>query len=200
MSKRFQKTADKPRAAAAPPKPRKKTGPPPFTVGLRPQDIAARQAAPVEEDDGIAPPAMSDRVQMTDGQSFPVEHCLEMLGQMWATTKEVSAFLRITEKTLFKLFRNEPRAKELYERGKLMGNVSQRRRNISLADKGNPAMNIFLSKNQLGMRDNFEVTGHVDHQHAVLVTLYQQIAGNHGKTIEGEAPPPPPMKVIQEMR
>lgn len=207
MSKRFQrastsKTVEQP----AQPKARKKTGPPPFTVGLRPEDIAARAAPKFEPepDDGIEPPKLTDTVQAgRAGEPLTIEHCLEMLGQMWATTKEVSAFLRITEKTLFKLFRNEPRAKEIYERGKMIGNVSQRRRNISLADKGNPAMNIFLSKNHLGMRDNFEVGGTIMHEHTVLVGLYEKIAGQHGKIIEGEVVPAlaaPARKVIEETR
>lgn len=193
MSKRFQKKTEQPQpfAAAAPVSTTKKRGRgrPAFSLGLK--DVPT-------DDDGIAPPKLTDMIEGRATGSITIEHCLEQLGQMWATTREVAAFLRIDEKTLFKMFRNEPRAKELYERGKLMGNVSQRRRNIALAEK-NAIMSIFLSKNHLGMRDQFDMRGEVSHEHNVLVTLFKQIGeGHHGKVIEAEALPPPSGKVIEE--
>lgn len=193
MSKRFQKKTEQPqpKAAAAPvskpakrPSKQSRHGPLPFSVGLK-------DKPPEDDDDGIEPPKLTDTIDGRATGPITIEHVLEQLGQMWATTREVSAFLRITEKTLFKLFRNEPRAKELYERGKLMGNVSQRRRNIALAEK-NAVMSIFLSKNHLGMRDQFDMRGEISHEHNVLVTLFQKIGeGNHGKIIEGEVLPAP---------
>lgn len=156
------------------------------------------------EDDSIEPPKLTDPIPPDRGMEvMPIEKVLEGLGKIWCTTKEVSAFLGITEKTLFKMFRNEPRARELYEQGKLLGNISQRHRNVKLATAGNPAMNIFISKNVLGMRDHFDVAGTVTHEHNVLIALYQQITrGKAGKIIEGEvvapALPAPAAKVIEE--
>ena len=67
---------------------------------------------------------------------------------------------------------------------KLSGNVSQRRRNVRLAETS-AAMSIFLSKNQLGMRDDFAVSGKVDHEHTMLHVLLQELGdGTHGKVIQ----------------
>ena len=55
----------------------------------------------------------------------------------------------------------------IYEDAKLQGNISQRRRNVRLAERS-AAMSIFLSKNQLGMRDDFALSGKVDHEHTML--------------------------------
>jgi hypothetical protein len=109
---------------------------------------------------------------------------LRMLGQMWATREEVAAFFKVHRKTLYNFFRDCPEALTIYEDGKLSGNVSQRRRNVRLAETS-AAMSIFLSKNQLGMRDDLAVTGQVDHQHTMLHVLLQELGdGTHGKVIE----------------
>ncbi|MGB8306980.1 MAG: hypothetical protein WCE36_24390 [Pseudolabrys sp.] len=46
-------------------------------------------------------------------------------------------------------------------------------------------MSIFLSRNQLGMRDDFSVSGKVDHEHTMLQVLLQELGdGTHGKVIQ----------------
>jgi hypothetical protein len=46
-------------------------------------------------------------------------------------------------------------------------------------------MSIFLSKNQLGMRDDFAVSRKVDHEHTMLHVLLQELGdGTHGKVIQ----------------
>jgi hypothetical protein len=103
---------------------------------------------------------------------------------MWATREEVAAFFKVHRKTLYNFFRDCPEALTIYEDGKLSGNVSQRRRNVRLAERS-ATMSIFLSKNQLGMRDDFSVSGKVDHEHTMLQVLLQELGdGTHGKVIQ----------------
>jgi hypothetical protein len=109
---------------------------------------------------------------------------LAKLGAMWATREEVAAFFNIHRKTLYNFFERCPEALVIYEDAKLSGNVSQRRRNVRLAETS-AAMSIFLSKNQLGMRDDFAVSGKVDHEHTMLHVLLQELGdGTHGKVIQ----------------
>ena len=109
---------------------------------------------------------------------------LHMLGSMWATQDETAAFFKISTRTLQRFFDRCPEARVIYEDGKLVGNVSQRRRNVRLAERS-AAMSIFLSKNQLGMRDDFAVSGKVDHEHTMLHVLLQELGdGTHGKVIQ----------------
>jgi hypothetical protein len=68
---------------------------------------------------------------------------------VWATREEVAAFFNIHRKTLYNFFERCREALVIYEDAKLSGNVSQRRRNVRLAETS-AAMSIFLSKNQLG--------------------------------------------------
>jgi hypothetical protein len=44
-------------------------------------------------------------------------------------------------------------------------------------------MSIFLSKNQLGMRDDVALSGKVDHEHTML-HLQELGDGTHGKVIQ----------------
>ena len=63
-------------------------------------------------------------------------------------------------------------------------NLGRRRRNVRLAERS-ATMSIFLSRNQLGMRDDFSVSGKVDHEHTMLQVLLQELGdGTHGKVIQ----------------
>ena len=93
-------------------------------------------------------------------------------------------FLWDTPGTLYNFFKRCPEALVIYEDAKLSGNISQRRRNVRLAERS-AAMSIFLSKNQLGMRDDFALSGKVDHEHTMLHRLLQELGdGTHGKVIQ----------------
>lgn len=80
------------------------------------------------------------------------------LGQIWATTKECAAVLRVSEPTVIKFMQQYPEAGDAYERGFSLGKVSLRRIQMDLAKK-NPAMAIFLGKNHLGQKDQRHVEG-----------------------------------------
>lgn len=82
------------------------------------------------------------------------------LGQIWATTKECAAVLKVTEHTFLSFVHSEPEAFEAYEGGKESGKVSLRRAQFNLAvNGGNATMQIFLGKNMLGQKDKHEIDG-----------------------------------------
>lgn len=132
------------------------------------------------------PPKLSldDVVIEAVGAAKPVKRrdALASLGGMWATQDEVAGFFKVSTRTLQRFFERVPEAKVIYEDAKLSGNVSQRRRNLRMAEKS-AAMCIFLSKNQLGMKD--EVDSNVNLQGTILHRLMGELRdGQHGKVIE----------------
>jgi DNA-binding CsgD family transcriptional regulator len=85
---------------------------------------------------------------------------LEKLCSMQCTDEEIAAFLGISARTIDRRKKNAA-FREVMERGKAKGRVSVRRNLFRLANNGNIAACIFLSKNLLGYRDvvNNEHTG-----------------------------------------
>ncbi|HET6208018.1 MAG TPA: hypothetical protein VFD98_14475 [Terracidiphilus sp.] len=80
----------------------------------------------------------------------PVE--LEKLCTMQCTDEEVAAFFGVSTRTIERR-RLQPRFAEVMERARAKGRVSVRRSLFRLANNGNIAAAIFLSKNLLGYRD-----------------------------------------------
>jgi len=80
----------------------------------------------------------------------PVE--LEKLCTMQCTDEEVAAFFGVSSRTIERR-RLQPRFAEVMERARAKGRVSVRRSLFRLANNGNIAAAIFLSKNLLGYRD-----------------------------------------------
>src|SRR6266852_2886539 len=85
---------------------------------------------------------------------------LEKLYGMQCTDEEVAAYFGVSTRTIERR-RKTKRFREVMERGKAKGRVSVRRNLFRLANAGNVAAAIFLSKNLLGYKDYFnsEVTG-----------------------------------------
>ena len=85
---------------------------------------------------------------------------LEKLSGMQCTDEEVAAFFDVSTKTIERRRKNK-RFRDVMERGKAKGRVSVRRNLFRLANGGNVAASIFLSKNLLGYKDyyNGELTG-----------------------------------------
>jgi hypothetical protein len=79
---------------------------------------------------------------------------VEKLAAIQCTEAEIAAFIGVSERTLERRKRN-PDFAEAIDRGKARGRVSLRRNLWALANKGNPAANIFLAKNLLGYKDYF---------------------------------------------
>lgn len=118
------------------------------------------------------------------GRKISRRDALKSLGQWWVTQEEVAAFFGVHIDTLIEFFKREPEARVIYEDAKLSGNISQRRRNAALAEKS-AAMSIFLSKNQLGMKDDLSGSLDVNHRGTVMHRLMDSLRdGTHGKVIE----------------
>ena len=85
---------------------------------------------------------------------------LEKLCGMQATDEEVAAFFGVSTRTIVRR-RNQKQFSEIMDRAKAKGRVSVRRSLFRLANAGNVAAAIFLSKNLLGYRDvvNNELSG-----------------------------------------
>lgn len=189
MSKRFQRPG--PRAAANPPakplsRPRSKL------AGARgPEPITVTAAEPV--------PPLVDLDQDVVGRTPPIQtrQIIRALGQIHATIVDLATVLGVTEPTMHAIFKRQPEIKALWDLARTDGRISLRRK---LVESNAPAVQMFLAKNYLGMRDQFDIKGEVTHEHNVLLTLFKQIGdGHHGKLIEAEAlPAPSPGKTIEE--
>src|SRR5260370_1634130 len=85
---------------------------------------------------------------------------LEKLCAMQCTDEEVAAFFGVSTRTIERR-RKVKKFNEVMERGRAKGRVSVRRNLFRLANNGQIAAAIFLSKNLLGYKDyvNSELTG-----------------------------------------
>jgi hypothetical protein len=85
---------------------------------------------------------------------------LEKLAGMQCTNEEIAAFFGISTRTIVRRCRTE-KFRDIIEQGRAKGRVSVRRALFKLANAGNVAAAIFLSKNLLGYKDvvNTEHTG-----------------------------------------
>lgn len=79
---------------------------------------------------------------------------LEKLCSLQCTDDELASVLGVSARTIERR-KSQPAFAEAMTRGKAKGKVSLRRNLWALAAKGNPAANIFLAKNLLGMKDYF---------------------------------------------
>jgi hypothetical protein len=85
---------------------------------------------------------------------------LEELCAMQCTDEEIAAWFGVSVRTIERR-RKTAEFNDVMDRGKAKGRVSLRRSLWKIANAGNPAANIFLSKNLLGYRDflNIEHSG-----------------------------------------
>lgn len=77
---------------------------------------------------------------------------VERLGRLQCTVQEAAAFLDIRVTTMTRLLRTDKRIKNAWERGKQLGFISLRGKQMRLAGN-NATMAIFLGKNYLGQQD-----------------------------------------------
>src|SRR6266849_2396535 len=85
---------------------------------------------------------------------------LEKLCSLQCTDEEIAAFFGVNKRTIVRR-RTVQKFNDVMERAKAKGRVSVRRNLFRLANNGNIAAAIFLSKNLLGYKDyvNSELTG-----------------------------------------
>jgi hypothetical protein len=79
---------------------------------------------------------------------------VEKLAAIQCTEAEIASVLGVSERTIERR-KHQPDFAEAIARGKARGRVSLRRNLWTLANKGQPAANIFLAKNLLGYKDYF---------------------------------------------
>jgi hypothetical protein len=77
---------------------------------------------------------------------------VEKLAAIQCTEAEIASVLGVSERTIERR-KHQPDFAEAMARGKARGRVSLRRNLWTLANKGQPAANIFLAKNLLGYKD-----------------------------------------------
>src|SRR5579862_1918543 len=77
---------------------------------------------------------------------------LEKVCALQCTDEEIASFFEVSVRTIERRRKN-PAFAEVMERGRAKGRLSLRRSLWGVALKGNPAANIFLSKNLLGYKD-----------------------------------------------
>src|SRR5580658_4571158 len=77
---------------------------------------------------------------------------VEKLAAIQCTEAEIASVLGVSERTIERR-KQQPDFAEAMSRGKARGRVSLRRNLWALANKGQPAANIFLAKNLLGYKD-----------------------------------------------
>lgn len=119
-------------------------------------------------------------VQKQSGRPYVIQDekaaikLLAQLGQLKCTLKECAAMLKVTQQTLSNFFERVPEAKESYERGLQVGNISLRRSQFRLAEKS-ASMNMFLGVNYLGQTDtrHMQVQGSIEHQHTLISKLFE---------------------------
>lgn len=85
---------------------------------------------------------------------------VEAVGRLQCTRREAAAFLDIRVKQFDNLLRSNEAVRKAFERGKQLGKLSLRRKQLRLAGV-NATMAIFLGKNILGQQDksSVELTG-----------------------------------------
>jgi hypothetical protein len=180
MSKRFAKAAEsKPKGSS----PREKQSTRKYE-GVNPT-LAPSSEGP--KPPGPAPFLLDLDAQLQlSGQPVTVRQLIDRLAQMGCTEYELATLCGISEETFRAVKRRQPEVVKIWETGRVTRKISLRHKLDRHADKQASAA-IFLAKNELGMRDQFDIKGQVDHQHTGLVSLMQTLDGKHGKVIEGEA-------------
>lgn len=164
-------------------KPPRKNGPDPHTVQL--------DAEVVPRID------LNGETRMIGNRPGTVRDVITSMASVGATIVDIAQLLGVSEPTMHKIFKRQPEVRKVYDDGKLNMRMSARMRLFKLAEtQAGPA--IFIAKNELGYRDNFDVTANVDHKHSGLVELMLELDGKYGKQIKTkDVTPPPGGKLIE---
>lgn len=83
---------------------------------------------------------------------------LERLCRLNCTMPEIAAFFDLPLRTLEDKYTNDTKVRETIQKGRELGKLSLRRKQIQIMEQQNSAtMAIWLGKNLLGQRDNLDV-------------------------------------------
>ena len=92
---------------------------------------------------------------------FPDLVEVEKLCRLNCTDDELASFFGVCRKTVERERKSNPEFNEVIERGKNFGKLSLRRRQVELANTGNPTMLIWLGKVYLQQRENVTLDSNV---------------------------------------
>lgn len=81
---------------------------------------------------------------------------LEKLAAMNASTLEIARWFKVSDDTIERAMK-KPEIAAVVARGRALGRISLRRKQMQLAEEGNATMLIWLGKQLLGQRDNFDI-------------------------------------------
>lgn len=97
---------------------------------------------------------------------------VEKLANIQCTQEEIASFLELSVRTL----QRDEEFCRLYKKGKENGKMSLRRMQFKIAEK-NPTMAIWLGKQYLGQRDNFEETNNEEIEKAkeIIVSIRKSV-------------------------
>jgi hypothetical protein len=124
---------------------------------------------------------------------------VEKLCALQCTDEEIASFFSVSSRTIERR-KKQPAFAEAMARGKARGRLSLRRSLWGLAAKGNPAANIFLSKNLLGYKDYFSNEHSGPDGGPIQVSVVEALHQRRNRLAEQrkatgtviEAPPPSP--------
>lgn len=94
-------------------------------------------------------------------QFIPDMEEVEKLCRLNCTDAEIASFFGVCRKTVERERKSNPEFNEVIERGKSFGKLSLRRRQVELAEEGNPTMLIWLGKVYLKQRENVTLDSNV---------------------------------------
>ena len=104
---------------------------------------------------------------------------LEKLCAMMCTETEIADWFRVSRDTIA-VAKKRPEYAAVMERGRSLGCISLRRKQMQMAEAGNVGMLIWLGKQYLGQRDNLDMqhTG-PDGGPVQIAVLYKDADGTH---------------------
>lgn len=128
----------------------------------RKQEVEQEEAPAHEEPEPTATECLAAPVPLARDKGGrprilkPDERNLELLGRLGsiqATTREASAFFRVSEPTFLKFVSDFPLARAVWDEAREQGRMSLRRTQLNQALSGNPTMLVWLGKQYLGQTD-----------------------------------------------
>jgi len=121
-------------------------------------------------------------------RTIDMNQVFQLVARNWSIP-EIAGFLGVSEKTLDRRLKNDPEFQKIWKRGKATctGSIRSAQWDSAVRDK-NPTMLIWLGKQLLGQRDEFDVG--VQHTHTLSIEDFRKLlAANREK--RGIAPPDP---------
>lgn len=97
---------------------------------------------------------------------------VERLASVFATVEDMAGFFGVSNMCFYRRLHDDPEMRAAYERGRSKARLSLRRTQFDMATKDkNPALAIWLGKQELGQKERPEFSGTVQMEETRTVTL-----------------------------